>query len=116
MSFYANRRKGIFNFLKLSQQNNDENQDNLEPDLETNLESDWEEAAQEFGSEPISEEKYLESVSLDPEFGRQKYMLTWLSKNGIKIFKDSNNLDDSIVLYNYLKQKNVKLYELGEAQ
>ncbi len=39
-----------------------------------------------------------------------------LIKNGIKIFKDSNNLDDSIVLYNYLKQKNVKLYELGEAQ
>jgi serine/threonine protein kinase len=86
MSFYANRRKGIFNFLKLSQQNNDENQDNLNTGLEHNLESDWEEAAKEFGSEPISEEEYLESVSLDPEFGRQKYILTWLNKHGIKIF------------------------------
>ncbi len=86
MSFYANRRKGILNFLKLSQQNNDENQDNLNTGLEHSLESDWEEAAQEFGSEPVSEKEYLESVSLDPEFGRQKYMLTWLNKHGIKIF------------------------------
>ena len=80
------RHANLLFFLKLSQQNNDETQDNLEPDLETNLESDWEEAAQEFGSEPVSEKEYLESVSLDPEFGRQKYMLTWLNKHGIKIF------------------------------
>ena len=39
-----------------------------------------------------------------------------LIKNGIKIFKDGNDIDDSIILYNFLKQKNVKLYELGEAQ
>ena len=39
-----------------------------------------------------------------------------LIKNGIKILKDGNNIDDSIILYNYLKQKNIKLYNLGEAQ
>ena len=38
-----------------------------------------------------------------------------LTNNGNKIFKD-DNIDDSIVLYQYLKQNNIKLYELGEAQ
>lgn len=39
-----------------------------------------------------------------------------LSDNGNKIFKEDKDIDDSIILYHYLKQKNIKLYELGEAQ
>jgi len=56
------------------------------------INKDWEEAAQEFGSEPISEEEYLKSVAPEPEFGRQKYILDWLSSNGIRLIK-SGDLD-----------------------
>lgn len=39
-----------------------------------------------------------------------------LKKNGVKIIKDGDDIDDSIVIYNFLKQKEIKMYELGESQ
>ena len=59
----------LFNLYKISQ----------------DINKDWEEAAEEFGSEPVSEEEYLKSVAPEPEFGRQKYILEWLKSNGIQL-------------------------------
>ena len=39
-----------------------------------------------------------------------------LTQNGNKFLKDDNDIDDSIILYQFLKQNNIKLYELGETQ
>ncbi len=39
-----------------------------------------------------------------------------LCNNGNKFFKDGNDLDESMILYYFLKQKNIKLFELGETQ
>jgi len=55
------------------------------------IDKDWEEAAEEFGSEPISEEEYIKSVAPEPEFGRQKYILEWLNSNGIQLINSGNS-------------------------